>query len=123
MNAAGSEPDSLLRCGTGVYVQHSEEAGRTRSGLCAHLACFQGNVASPEYGLFYIKVKSRSREQDQFKNIQGETMNDTLDGIASTLPALKPVSWKMDKIHAAVCIFISSCLSLGLIAWGVHSLL
>ncbi|MGV3742661.1 MAG: hypothetical protein ACO1NO_10165 [Burkholderiaceae bacterium] len=47
-------------------------------------------------------------------------MNDTLDGIASTVPGLKPVRWNVDKIHAALCICASICVSAGLIAWGVY---
>lgn len=50
-------------------------------------------------------------------------MNNTLDGVASTIPELKPSVWNVDKIQAAVCIFLSSCVSIGLIAWGVYALL
>ena len=47
-------------------------------------------------------------------------MNDTLDGIASTIPDLKPVRWNVDKIHAAICIVASVGVSIGVIAWGVY---
>ncbi len=50
-------------------------------------------------------------------------MNKTLDGIASTVPGLKPVIWNIAKIQAAICILISACFSLGLLAWGVRSFL
>lgn len=48
-------------------------------------------------------------------------MNDTLDGIASTMPGLKPVQWNVNKIQAALCITASACLSVGLIAWAVFA--
>lgn len=50
-------------------------------------------------------------------------MNNTLDGIASTAAGLKPVQWNVNKIHAAICIAASVCISFGLIAWIVVSAL
>jgi hypothetical protein len=50
-------------------------------------------------------------------------MNNTLDGIASTVPGLKPVQWNVNKIHAAICIVASVCVSFALIAWIVVSVL
>lgn len=50
-------------------------------------------------------------------------MNNTVDGIASTVAELKPVQWNVNKIHAAICIAASVCVSVGLIAWGVVSVL
>jgi hypothetical protein len=47
------------------------------------------------------------------------SMNNTLDGIASTVPGLKPVQWNVNKIHAVLCIAASICVSSALIAWGV----
>lgn len=47
-------------------------------------------------------------------------MNDTLDGIGSRASGLKPVVWNVAKIQAAICILISTCISISIIAWAFH---
>jgi hypothetical protein len=74
----------------------------------------QGKISSEKQYRFHKTIIRRSRE---------EAMNDTLDGIASTAHSLKPVKWNVDKIHAALCILSSACITAGLIAWGVYAIL
>lgn len=50
-------------------------------------------------------------------------MNNTLNGIVSTMPEIKPVVWNVNKIHAAICILLSAAVSIGLIAWGAYAFL